>query len=69
MCVFFFFQEKDKMFYFLGILLTPIRKNKPDTSHRDEHNKNTRLPEEYNLLPIYAKREYYQKINTVIRIT
>nr|XP_038041477.1 telomere repeats-binding bouquet formation protein 1 [Anas platyrhynchos] len=38
-----------------SILLTPIRKNKPDTSHRDEHNKNTRLPEEYNLLPIYEK--------------
>uniref|UniRef100_A0A8B9IF75 Telomere repeat binding bouquet formation protein 1 n=1 Tax=Anser cygnoides TaxID=8845 RepID=A0A8B9IF75_ANSCY len=46
-----------------SILLTPIRKNKSDTSHRDEHDKNTQLPEEYNLLPTYEKCEGSLDIN------
>ncbi|XP_040427133.1 telomere repeats-binding bouquet formation protein 1 isoform X4 [Cygnus olor] len=46
---------KSKKDNFQSILLTPIRKNKSDTSHRDEHDKNTQLPEEYNLLPTYEK--------------
>ncbi|XP_064315662.1 telomere repeats-binding bouquet formation protein 1 isoform X2 [Phalacrocorax carbo] len=38
---------------FQSILLTPIRRNKSDTSNRDEHIKNTRLIDDYNLVPIY----------------
>ncbi|XP_010116220.1 PREDICTED: telomere repeats-binding bouquet formation protein 1, partial [Chlamydotis macqueenii] len=37
-----------------SILLTPIRKNKSDTSNRDEHSKN-RLTDDYNLIPTYEK--------------
>ncbi|KAM6063616.1 telomere repeats-binding bouquet formation protein 1 isoform 2-T2 [Theristicus caerulescens] len=40
---------------FQSILLTPIRKNKSDTSNRDEHSKNTRLIDDYNLIPTYEK--------------
>ncbi|XP_075366936.1 telomere repeats-binding bouquet formation protein 1 [Mycteria americana] len=40
---------------FQSILLTPIRKNKSDTSNRDEHSKNTRLTDDYNLIPTYEK--------------
>ncbi|XP_021264029.1 telomere repeats-binding bouquet formation protein 1 isoform X3 [Numida meleagris] len=54
---------------FQSILLTPIRKSKPDTSNRYEHNKNTQLTEEYNLLPTYKKCEYRQKINSVTSLT
>ncbi|KAM9626096.1 telomere repeats-binding bouquet formation protein 1 isoform 15-T20 [Morphnus guianensis] len=38
-----------------SILLTPIRKNKSTTSNRDEHSKNTRLTDDYNLIPTYEK--------------
>ncbi|XP_010280048.1 PREDICTED: telomere repeats-binding bouquet formation protein 1 [Phaethon lepturus] len=38
-----------------SILLTPIRKNKSNTSNRDEHSKNTRLTDDYNLIPTYEK--------------
>ncbi|XP_054054297.1 telomere repeats-binding bouquet formation protein 1 isoform X6 [Rissa tridactyla] len=40
---------------FQSILLTPIRKNKSDTSNRDAHSKNTRLTDDYNLIPTYEK--------------
>ncbi|KAM9626084.1 telomere repeats-binding bouquet formation protein 1 isoform 7-T12 [Morphnus guianensis] len=40
---------------FQSILLTPIRKNKSTTSNRDEHSKNTRLTDDYNLIPTYEK--------------
>ncbi|XP_014797973.1 PREDICTED: telomere repeats-binding bouquet formation protein 1 [Calidris pugnax] len=40
---------------FQSILLTPIRKNKPDTSNRDACSKNTRLADNYNLIPTYEK--------------
>ncbi|KAM6123956.1 LOW QUALITY PROTEIN: telomere repeats-binding bouquet formation protein 1 [Phoenicopterus ruber ruber] len=40
---------------FQSILLTPIRKNKSDTSNRDERSKNTRLTDDYNLIPTYEK--------------
>nr|XP_009942565.1 PREDICTED: telomere repeats-binding bouquet formation protein 1 [Opisthocomus hoazin] len=38
-----------------SILLTPIRKSKPDTANRDEHIKNTGLTNDYNLRPMYEK--------------
>ncbi|XP_010004537.1 PREDICTED: telomere repeats-binding bouquet formation protein 1 [Chaetura pelagica] len=37
------------------IILTPIRKNKSSISKRDEHSKNTRLTDDYNLIPTYDK--------------
>ncbi|XP_074014299.1 telomere repeats-binding bouquet formation protein 1 [Numenius arquata] len=40
---------------FQSILLTPIRKNKSDTSNRDACSKNTRLTDDYNLIPTYEK--------------
>ncbi|XP_050760047.1 telomere repeats-binding bouquet formation protein 1 [Gymnogyps californianus] len=40
---------------FQSILLTPIRKNKSNTSNREEHSKNTRLTDDYNLIPTYKK--------------
>nr|XP_021137725.1 telomere repeats-binding bouquet formation protein 1 isoform X4 [Columba livia] len=40
---------------FQSILLTPIRKNKSNTSNRDEHSKNTKLTDNYNLIPTYKK--------------
>ncbi|XP_051485730.1 telomere repeats-binding bouquet formation protein 1 isoform X2 [Apus apus] len=38
-----------------SIILTPIRKNKSSISRRDEHSKNTRLTDDYNLIPTYDK--------------
>ncbi|XP_065704306.1 telomere repeats-binding bouquet formation protein 1 isoform X3 [Patagioenas fasciata] len=38
-----------------SILLTPIRKNKSNISNRDEHSKNTKLTDNYNLIPTYKK--------------
>ncbi|GAB0195527.1 telomere repeats-binding bouquet formation protein 1 [Grus japonensis] len=40
---------------FQSILLTPFRKTKSNTSNRDEHSKNTRLTDDYNLIPTYEK--------------
>ncbi|XP_068267703.1 telomere repeats-binding bouquet formation protein 1 [Nyctibius grandis] len=40
---------------FQSILLTPVRKNKSDISNRDKHSKNTRLTDDYNLIPTYEK--------------
>nr|XP_009673017.1 PREDICTED: telomere repeats-binding bouquet formation protein 1 [Struthio camelus australis] len=44
-----------------SILLTPIRKNKTDSSNRDERSNNIWLTEKYNLIPTYERCEYYQK--------
>ncbi|XP_028940654.1 telomere repeats-binding bouquet formation protein 1, partial [Antrostomus carolinensis] len=44
---------RSKMASFQSILLTPIRKNKSNTSNRDERGKNTRLTDDYNLIPTY----------------
>ncbi|XP_052541834.1 telomere repeats-binding bouquet formation protein 1 isoform X2 [Tympanuchus pallidicinctus] len=46
---------KSKQDNFQSILLTPIRKSKPNTLNRYQHNKNTRLSEEYNLQPTCEK--------------
>ncbi|XP_075571915.1 telomere repeats-binding bouquet formation protein 1 isoform X5 [Pelecanus crispus] len=47
--------SRSKKDNFQSILLTPVRRNKSDTSNRDEHSKNTRLTDDYNLIPAYAK--------------
>ncbi|XP_074896116.1 telomere repeats-binding bouquet formation protein 1 isoform X8 [Buteo buteo] len=47
--------SRSKKDSFQSILLTPIRKNKSNTSNRDEHSKNTRLTDDYNLIPTYEK--------------
>ncbi|KAM6300494.1 LOW QUALITY PROTEIN: telomere repeats-binding bouquet formation protein 1 [Aegotheles albertisi] len=39
---------------FQSILLTPVRKNKSTTSNR-EHSRNSRLTDDYNLIPTYEK--------------
>ncbi|XP_074769560.1 telomere repeats-binding bouquet formation protein 1 [Athene noctua] len=46
---------RNKMYSFQNILLTPIRKNISNTSNRDERSKNTRLTDNYNLVPTYEK--------------
>nr|XP_009927499.1 PREDICTED: telomere repeats-binding bouquet formation protein 1 isoform X7 [Haliaeetus albicilla] len=47
--------SRSKKDSFQSILLTPIRKNKSNTSNRDERSKNTRLTDDYNLIPTYEK--------------
>ncbi|XP_026712319.1 telomere repeats-binding bouquet formation protein 1 [Athene cunicularia] len=46
---------RNKMYSFQNILLTPVRKNISNTSNRDECSKNTRLTDNYNLVPTYEK--------------
>ncbi|XP_056216751.1 telomere repeats-binding bouquet formation protein 1 [Falco biarmicus] len=50
---------RSKKDIFQSILLTPVRKNKSNISSRDEHSKNTRLADDYNLIPTY--KTFFQK--------